>query len=80
MLHGYTRNLPDMPPKNIFDNPWPKSDAYVPVDRRNRGNYYGYYHEAIDREQERRRRDFPASWRIEPRDVPTIVSSTKAQL
>ena len=71
-LAGYTRNLPSMPPRDIFQNPWPKCDAWVPIRREGRGEYYGYYHEAIEHERERRKKEFPTSWRIEPRDVPKI--------
>ncbi|XP_060579128.1 uncharacterized protein LOC132736072 isoform X3 [Ruditapes philippinarum] len=71
-LAGYTRQLPSMPSKDIFQNPWPKSDAWVPIKREGRGEYYGYYHEAIDGERDRRRKEFPTSWRIEPRDVPKL--------
>ena len=71
-LSGYTRQLPSMPSKDIFQNPWPKSDAWVPIKREGRGEYYGYYHEAIDGERDRRRKEFPTSWRIEPRDVPKL--------
>ncbi|OWF35645.1 uncharacterized protein LOC110442695 [Mizuhopecten yessoensis] len=71
-LFGYTRNLPAMPSKDIFQNPWPKSDAFVPVERKGRGDYYGYYHEAIESERERRKKEFPTSWVIEARDVPKL--------
>ena len=71
-LFGYTRNLPSMPPRDIFQNPWPKSDAWVPIQREGRGEYYGYYHEALENEQLRRKKDFPTSWRIEPRDIPKL--------
>jgi len=71
-LFGYTRNLPTMPPRDIFQNPWPKSDAFVPPQRNGRGDYYGYYHQAIENERERRRKEFPTSWKIEARDIPKI--------
>jgi len=71
-LDGYTRNLPSMPPREIFQDSWPKCDAWVPIQRQGRGEYYGYYHEAIDAERERRKKEFPTSWRVEPRDVPKL--------
>ncbi|KAL5007672.1 hypothetical protein ScPMuIL_016478 [Solemya velum] len=60
-LFGYTRDLPSMPHKDTFQNPWPRSDAYVTVDRRDRGEYYGYYHEVMDQERVKRRAEFPDS-------------------
>ena len=71
-LNGYTRNLPSMPPRDIFQNPWPKCDAWVPIRREGRGEYYGYYHETIESERERRKKEYPTSWRIEPRDIPRL--------
>lgn len=56
----------------ILQNPWPKSDAWVPIERAGRGEYYGYYHEAIEAERERRKKEYPTSWRIEPRDIPKL--------
>lgn len=61
-----------MPPKDVFQNPWPKSDAWAPPERAGRGDYYGYYHEAIDAERERRKKELPESMRVEPRDIPKI--------
>ncbi|XP_046356242.1 uncharacterized protein LOC124135085 [Haliotis rufescens] len=72
-LSGYTRNLPSMPHRDIFQDPWPKADQWVPPARAGRGDYYGYYHEAIDTERERRKKEYPTSMRIEPRDVPKLV-------
>ncbi|CAC5371161.1 unnamed protein product [Mytilus coruscus] len=57
-LGGYTRNLPTMPPKDVFQDPWPKSDAWAPPQRAGRGDYYGYYHEAIEAER-RRKKELP---------------------
>ncbi|XP_063421360.1 uncharacterized protein LOC134706389 isoform X2 [Mytilus trossulus] len=71
-LGGYTRNLPTMPPKDVFQDPWPKSDAWAPPQRAGRGDYYGYYHEAIEAERERRKKELPESMRIEPRDIPKL--------
>ncbi|KAK3591973.1 hypothetical protein CHS0354_031481 [Potamilus streckersoni] len=71
-LFGYSRDLPSMPPKDIFQNPWPKSDAWTPIQREGRGEYYGYYHEAMTRENERRTKTYPTSMKIEPRDIPKL--------
>ncbi|WAQ93877.1 hypothetical protein MAR_006348 [Mya arenaria] len=76
---GWTKSLPRETRRDAIDmqshdqwDPWPKCDAWVPIQREGRGEYYGYYHEAIEREQERRKKEFPTSWRVEPRDVPQI--------
>lgn len=69
MLNGYTRSLPSMPSRDIFENPWPKSDAWVPPVRRDHGTYYGYYHDRIEKERERRKRELPFSQKIEPLHV-----------
>ena len=71
-LFGYTRDLPSMPPRSLQDISWPKADAFVPLERGDRGKYYGYYHEAIERETERRRRELPESLRVEARDIPLL--------
>ncbi|XP_078320927.1 uncharacterized protein LOC144621479 isoform X2 [Crassostrea virginica] len=71
-LFGYTRDLPSMPPRSLQDISWPKADAFVPLERGDRGKYYGYYHEAIERETERRRRDLPESLRVEVRGIPLL--------
>jgi hypothetical protein len=72
-LFGYTRDLPSMPPRELQDISWPKSDAFVPLERSDRGQYYGYYHEAIERERERRKRELPESMRVEARDIPMLL-------
>lgn len=71
-MFGYTRDLPEMPSKDVFQNPWPKSDGWIAPAREQRGGYYGYYHQAIEDERERRKKEFPTSWKIEPRDIPKI--------
>jgi len=71
-LFGYTRDLPSMPPRALENVSWPKADAFVPLERADRGNYYGYYDEAMERERERRKRELPESMRIEPRDIPKL--------
>ncbi|PVD30138.1 hypothetical protein C0Q70_09400 [Pomacea canaliculata] len=58
-----------MPSRDIFENPWPKSDAWVPPVRRDHGTYYGYYHDRIEKERERRKRELPFSQKIEPLHV-----------
>lgn len=69
-LDGYTRNLPSMPSRELFTNPWPKSDAWTPPIRRGRGEYYGYYHERIELERARRQAEQPFSSRISPHHLP----------
>ncbi|XP_062612089.1 uncharacterized protein LOC134273887 [Saccostrea cucullata] len=70
-LFGYTRDLPSMPPRNLQDISWPKSDAFVPLERADRGKYYGY-HEVIERERERRKKELPESMRVEARDISML--------
>ncbi|XP_041365605.1 uncharacterized protein LOC121380720 [Gigantopelta aegis] len=77
-LSGYTRNLPGMPPRKIFENPWPRQDAWVPPVRAPRGEYYGYYHEAIENERLCRKKGYPTSMRIEPHDVPKFLHYSTA--
>lgn len=71
-LFGYTRDLPSMPPRALQDLSWPKSDAFVPLERSDRGKYYGYYHEAIARERQQRKKELPESMRVEARDIPML--------
>lgn len=71
-LFGYTRDLPSMPPRALQDLSWPKSDAFVPLERSDRGKYYGYYHEAIERERQQRKKELPESMRVEARDIPML--------
>ena len=70
---GYTRDLPSMPPRDLQDISWPKSDAFIPMERKDRGNYYGYYHMAMEKEQELRKKELPESMRVEARDIPKIL-------
>lgn len=62
-----------MPSRDLFQDPWPKSDAWVPPVRKSRGNYYGYYHERIEQERERRDRELPIERRVQPQHVPNVA-------
>ncbi|XP_076461082.1 uncharacterized protein LOC143293753 [Babylonia areolata] len=76
-LNGYTRALPSMPGRELFLQPWPKSDAWTPPVRRGRGEYYGYYHERIENERERRHRELPITTRIDAGHVPTFAYNSR---
>lgn len=69
-----------MPHKDTFQNPWPRSDAYVQVDRRDRGEYYGYYHEIMDRERINRRAELPDSMKIDALEVPKLGSGIQSSM
>jgi hypothetical protein len=69
-LDGYTRQLPSMPNRELFIQPWPKSDAWTPPVRRGRGEYYGYYHERIELERARRHAEQDVYRRISPNHLP----------
>ena len=49
-----------------------ETNAFMPLERGDRGKYYGYYHEAIERETERRRRELSWSLRVKARDIPLL--------
>ncbi|KAK7109989.1 uncharacterized protein [Littorina saxatilis] len=76
-LNGFTRALPSMPGRELFLQPWPKSDAWVPPVRRGRGEYYGYYHERIENERVRRNHELPLSQRIEPGHLPMVAYNSR---
>jgi len=69
-LDGYTRNIYGMPPRDIFQSTWPKADSWMPPARAPRGEYYGYYHEAMESERLMRERLRPIHERITPFDTP----------
>ncbi|CAL1530215.1 unnamed protein product [Lymnaea stagnalis] len=73
-LNGYTRHINGMPPRDIFLNSWPKADGWMPPARAPRGEYYGYYHEALESERFMRNRLQSMHDRLSPFDVPRITS------
>uniref|UniRef100_A0A0B6Z0C3 Uncharacterized protein n=1 Tax=Arion vulgaris TaxID=1028688 RepID=A0A0B6Z0C3_9EUPU len=73
-LDGYTRHIHGMPPRDVFLYTWPKSDGWMEPARAPRGEYYGYYHEALESERFTRDRLRSMHERITPFDVPRITS------
>lgn len=73
-LDGFTRHIHGMPPRDIFLNRWPKADSWMQPARAPRGEYYGYYHEAIESERFMRNRLRPIHERITPFDIPRQTS------
>ncbi|KAK6166281.1 hypothetical protein SNE40_023016 [Patella caerulea] len=71
-LFGYTRDLPDMPGNTASQRTWTTMDNSAPLARNSRGDYYGFYHQALEAENERRRNYVPMSTKIHPLDVPKI--------
>ncbi|KAK7469523.1 hypothetical protein BaRGS_00036469 [Batillaria attramentaria] len=76
-LNGYTRTLPCMPSTDTFSTPWPKCDAWTPPIRRGRGEYYGYYHERIEKERDRRWQELPHAMKVEPHHTPTYAYNSR---
>jgi len=72
-LDGYTRHIAGMPPRDIFLHRWPKADSWSQPARAPRGEYYGYYHEALESERFMRQRLRPIHERITPFDVPRVT-------
>ncbi|KAK7012005.1 hypothetical protein BgiMline_003711 [Biomphalaria glabrata] len=78
-LDGYTRHINGMPPRDIFLYRWPKADSWTAPARAPRGEYYGYYHEALEAEKFMRNRLQPIHRRISAFDVPQITSLSSRQ-
>ncbi|KAK3758043.1 hypothetical protein RRG08_006622 [Elysia crispata] len=79
-LDGYTRHIHGMPPRDIFLHRWPKADSWMQPARAPRGEYYGYYHEALESERFMRERLRPMRERITPFDIPRVTSLTCKQV
>ncbi|XP_059175027.1 uncharacterized protein LOC131955082 [Physella acuta] len=73
-LNGYTRHLQGTPPRDIFLYRWPKADGWMPPARAPRGEYYSYYHEALEAERFMRSRLLPMREKLSAFDVPRITS------
>ncbi|ESO97200.1 hypothetical protein LOTGIDRAFT_239166 [Lottia gigantea] len=71
-LFGYTRNLPSMPGDTASQRAWYQNNNPTPAVRNSRGDYYGFYHQALDSENERRMINTPMNFKVQPNDIPKL--------